>query len=69
MNPTIERVNAAADEAMQSPAMHRILMDVTDAAVFQKIVDAFVEGAKCGATVMGGEVLAKLKGARSDGQG
>ena len=69
MNPTTERVNAAADAAMQSPAMHRIMMDVDDAVVMSKILDAFIEGAKCGATVMGGEMLATLKGAKSDGQG
>ncbi len=69
MATTIDRVNAAADKAMQSPAMHRILMDVNDAVVMHKIIDAFIEGAKCGAETMGGEVLAKLKGARNDVQG
>ncbi len=72
MNPTIERVNAAADAAMQSPAMHRILMDVDDAAVVQKIVDAFIEGVQCGITALGDELtakrIAKFKGARSDGR-
>ena len=68
MNPTLERVNAAADAAMGSPAMHRILMDVTDGIVIDKIIDAFIQGAKCGAEEMGGEILATLKGGRNDDQ-
>ncbi len=44
-------------------------MDVTDGAIIDKIIDAFIQGAKCGAEAMAAEVLAKLKGVRTDGQG
>ena len=64
---TMRRVIAEADKAMQSPAMQRILMDVEDPATWQKIVDAFIEGAKCGAAAMGKEIIASFKGARNDG--
>jgi hypothetical protein len=63
----MQRVIAATDKAMQSPVMHRILMDVEDPVTTQKIVDAFIEGAKCGASAMGQEVLASFKGARNEG--
>ena len=58
---TMRRVIAETDKAMQSPAMQRILMDVEDGATWQKIADAFLEGAKCGAAAMGQEVMASFK--------
>ncbi len=63
---TMQRASDAMDKAMQSAAMVRILMDVTEPVVTQKIVDAFIEGAKCGAEAMGAEMMAKIKGARCD---
>lgn len=61
----MKRVDAAVDEAMQAPTMTRILMDVNDPVLVQKIADAFVEGARCGADAMGQEVMAHLNGGRN----
>lgn len=62
MEPAMQRVHDAMDKAIQSPAMHRIMMDVTDPLVIDKLVDAFIEGGKCGAHAMAQEVLLNLKG-------
>lgn len=62
MDPMMQRVSDATDKAMQSAAMARILMDVIEPVVRDKIADAFIEGAKCGAEVMGAELMAKIKG-------
>lgn len=67
MNAMKQRVDDATDKAIRSPAMARILMDVTEPAVRQKILDAFIEGALGGVDAAGAEWLASIAGGQNDG--